>query len=328
MSKKSLASESSASAVSGGEIRRSREADPSDAPTRNQPEGEVPEQISGEATPPAPLADEQVARLLQRMNALPEPTMRLNALVETLQSADDDLSVTLLAGLLGRAARHPSRDHRGALSMIPGSELTRRVGYERVKALYKIARQRGRDEVCHLFLSGSQRPLDEDLLLQPPKGETLTLGERKALARRLPRQQIERLLRDPDPDVVENLLRNPAITEREVLKVASRRPIHPEVLLRVFGNSKWANRYRVRKALVYNPYTPIEVALTLTTFLLASDLTDLSRDPGTHAWIRDRAKVVLAERRGDPRGPEPEASARRGDQVLRSEPVEEDPESS
>src|SRR6185369_13973739 len=97
-----------------------------------------------------------------------------------------------------------------------------------------------------------------------------------------PRQQIERLLRDPDPAVVENLLNNPVMTEREVLRVASRRPVHPEVLLRVFANRKWAMRYRVRKALVYNPYTPTQVALSLVTFLQTTDLRDIARDPGVH----------------------------------------------
>jgi len=236
-------------------------------------------------------------RLLARLKALPEQAMRLAVLSEAVEQLGDEDAVDVLAGLLARASRRPTRDHRGALALIPGEELARRLGYQRVSTLYRAARARGLLEVCQLFLAAGMQPTEGEALLAPPRGETLTLGERKALARRLPRQRIDRLLADPNPDVVENLLRNPAMTEREVLRVASRRPVHPEVLLRVFANPRWSNRYRVRKALVYNPNTPIQIALTLVTFLQGGDLSILARDPGVHALIRERARLVLARRR-------------------------------
>ena len=248
----------------------------------------------GSADPRSP---SPVDRVLSRLNALPEPLMRLASLAEEVAAASDEEAVELLAALIERAALRPSRDHRGALALIPGDELASRLGYERVAKLYRLARFRELTDVCQLFLAGAGKAADESVLLQPPRGETLTLGERRALARRLPRQQIERLLRDPDPNVVENLLNNPVMTEREVLRVASRRPVHPDVLMRVFAHRKWSNRYRVRKALIYNPNTPIQVALTLVTFLQGQDLRALARDPGVHAWIRDRAKLVLGKRK-------------------------------
>jgi hypothetical protein len=254
---------------------------------------------------PADSAGQRVERLLARMNALPEPAMRLAVLAEEVVEANDDVAVELLAGLIARAARRPTRDHRGALALIPGEELARRLGYVRVSQLYRAARLRGHTEVCQLFLAAGLQPPDGRSLLAPPRGETLTLGERKALARRLPRQRIDRLLADPNPDVVENLLRNPAMTEREVLRVASRRPVHPDVLLRVFANPRWANRYRVRKALVYNPNTPIQIALTLVTFMQAGDLNVLARDPGVHVLIRERARAVLGRRTGPAEVPPP-----------------------
>lgn len=249
----------------------------------------------------------RVERLLARLNALPEQAMRLAVLGEAVDKLDDEAAVELLAELLARASRRPTRDHRGALALIPGEELARRLGYERVSTLYRAARVRGLLEVCQLFLAAGMQPADGEALLAPPRGETLTLGERKALARRLPRQRIDRLLADPNPDVVENLLRNPVMTEREVLRVASRRPVHPDVLMRVFANPKWSNRYRVRKALVYNPNTPIQIALTLVTFMQGGDLSILARDPGVHALIRERARLVLARRR-EQQGPRRETS--------------------
>ncbi len=266
--------------------------------------------------------EDAVDRLLTRLKAFPESAMRLAVLTDEIATAADGDAVELLAGLMARAARRPSADHQGALALIPGEELARRLGYERVSRLYGEARTRGLVEVCQLFLAAGMRPNDPALLLAPPRGETLTLGERKALARRLPRQKIDRLLADPNPDVVENLLRNPAMTEREVLRVTSRRPVHPEVLLRVFANPRWSNRYRVRKALVYNPNTPIQVALTLVTFLAGGDLAILGRDPGVHALIRERARTVMRSRQARAKTPTNEASTSSGANAEAQEGLE------
>ena len=73
-------------------------------------------------------------------------------------------------------------------------------------------------------------------------GRTLTLGERRALARKPSVQSIESLLLDPDPRVLKHLLQNPRITENLVLKVTSARPQKPQILLMVFEHNVWGNR--------------------------------------------------------------------------------------
>jgi hypothetical protein len=99
-------------------------------------------------------------RILARLNALPEQAMRLAVLSEEVEQLDDGDAVELLGGLLARAARRPTRDHRGALALIPGEELARRLGYERVSALYRAARLRGLLEVCQLFLAAGMQPVE------------------------------------------------------------------------------------------------------------------------------------------------------------------------
>ena len=74
-------------------------------------------------------------------------------------------------------------------------------------------------------------------------------------------------------------------------------------LERLFRHPRWSHRYRVRKALVYNPYTPVNAALALLPFLNAVDLREVARSGNTHDWVRERAREVLAGRRR--RGPPP-----------------------
>ncbi len=113
---------------------------------------------------------------------------------------------------------------------------------------------------------------DEDRVPDYGRGRPLTLGERKALARRPQRDALERLLRDPHPDVIRQLLANPRVTEDDVLSIAARRPCRPDVLTEIARSVRWASRPRIRVALVLNPDTPLEVASPLTGLLLRHEL--------------------------------------------------------
>ncbi len=104
------------------------------------------------------------------------------------------------------------------------------------------------------------------------KGRTLTLGERKSLARKPDRASIDRLLRDPHPVVIRRLLENPRVTEDDVVRLAARRPALPDVLVEIARTPAWLHRARVRLALILNPDTPPEVAAPLAGLLVRQEL--------------------------------------------------------
>jgi hypothetical protein len=103
------------------------------------------------------------------------------------------------------------------------------------------------------------------------RGRTLSLGERKSIARRNDRNLIARALRDPHPDVIRILLGNPALTEADIVRLCARRPVSTEVLREVFKSPRWIVRYPVKVAMVLNPYTPLDVSLQLAPHLTAPD---------------------------------------------------------
>ncbi|MDF2692060.1 MAG: hypothetical protein K0S65_443 [Labilithrix sp.] len=113
---------------------------------------------------------------------------------------------------------------------------------------------------------------DEDRIPDYGRGRPLTLGERKSLARRPDREMIERLLRDPHPDVIRQLLANPKLTEEDVLSLAARRPCRPDVLTQIARTPRWTHRPRIRIALVLNPDTPLEVNAPLVGLLMRQEL--------------------------------------------------------
>jgi hypothetical protein len=127
----------------------------------------------------------------------------------------------------------------------------------------------------------------------------LTLGHKKAMARaqRDP-DLLARLAAEGDPVVVRELLRNPQLTEDFVVRIASRRPIHPGTLRCLFDSRRWRSRPTVALAIARNPFVETELALKLLPFLGGAELEDLATDGVVHPLVRAVAGRIAAERRG------------------------------
>ena len=127
-------------------------------------------------------------------------------------------------------------------------------------------------------------------------GRTLTLGERKALARRPTRKAMERLLADPHPIVIRTLLQNPKVIEDDVVRLAARRPNDPAVLAVVAASPRWAHRVKVRMAIVLNPDTPPAVAIPMLALLVRPELTLVADTAGLAPALRAAAHDLLMRR--------------------------------
>jgi hypothetical protein len=127
-------------------------------------------------------------------------------------------------------------------------------------------------------------------------GRTLTLGERKALARRPTRKAMEKLLADPHPAVIRTLLQNPKVIEADVIRVAARRPNDPALLAAIAGSPRWAHRVKVRLALVLNPDTAPAVAIPLLALLVRPELKQVTETAGLAPALRAAAHDLLQRR--------------------------------
>jgi hypothetical protein len=131
-------------------------------------------------------------------------------------------------------------------------------------------------------------------------GRTLTLGERKALARRPTRKAMEKLFADPHPMVIRTLLVNPKVVEDDVVRLTARRPVESDVLAEVARSPRWAHRVRVRMAIVLNPDTPLELSIPLLTLLVRPELELVSGSSSLAPTLR-AAALDLLQRRPPPR---------------------------
>ena len=145
------------------------------------------------------------------------------------------------------------------------------------------------------------------LMNPPPKGKKfseydfvegqavhdITLGEKRSLAKGLDKDLLDRIIYDEDPIVIRNILSNPRIIERDVLKIASKRPIKSGILKVISESPKWAARYVVKRALVLNPFTPTGIALGLVNVMQYKDLKLIASSGSLHDEIRNSARDLL-----------------------------------
>lgn len=238
-------------------------------------------------------------RWLKSIPTLREPQLRV-ALV-TNDWATEELDVVAEAlehvALLAEQADPRAREVLAAATPClgdPSSEL-------RVDALREEARTRGFLALERLL---RRRPAPGLSSPDPSQrgaadlraGRALTLGERKALARRQDRYTLDRLLRDPHPHVIRALLANPRVTEDDVVRLAAKRPTYGDVQVEIAKTPRWSIQARVRLALVQNPYTPPAVSVPLLGLLVRSELIQVAQATDVPAVVRAGALELLERR--------------------------------
>lgn len=232
----------------------------------------------------------EVAR---RLAVLPEQPMRVAALCELLLSRDPEAAAWLLDALAtaGRAGGPPYDLSLLAAIELAGSD---RLPYADRRAIFEAAERQGLESCKELLFSNDTGETDEQAAAPRalvPGTRPLTLGERKSLARSWKRDVLERLIADPHVDVVDLLLRNPRLTEDDVLRIATARRASAGVLELILHNRRWNCRRRVRRALLRNPKLPEADGLRLIGLLNRAELRELASDH------RLAASVSLAIRR-------------------------------
>lgn len=233
-------------------------------------------------------------RLAHRLAVLPEATMREIVLAERLAVMAPATAVRILAELQSGATRHRTPEFLVAMATLATS--VERLPYSVRRDLYEAAKEAALEGVARIFFTTAPAHLEP-----PPPGpeqyvpsarRSVTLGERKSLARRGRRDSVTALLRDPDASVIVNLLANPMLTEKDVVAVAARRPARGEILRAIFA-SKWLQRYHVKRALVMNPYSPDDLAVRLAGGLNETDLRLVAADAQLAPGVRAQARALL-----------------------------------
>jgi hypothetical protein len=247
---------------------------------------------------PGPQPARIAGELCRRLAAVGDQEQRARALGEHLAALEPSVIVAILSAIIEAADRREAGADLLVRAMIsPGL----RAFWDERLAMQVVgyARRDGCYDLAGMFLD--LPAMDERLEVPaPPLPKAVAkvpLGVRRALARRNDIGLIERLLGDPDPAVVVNLLNNPRITELEVVRMAARSPVREGVLAAIAQHPRWGLRQRVMVTLAHNPGTPTGITLGLLHLLLDQDLARIASDGRLSEVITSRASALLAGRR-------------------------------
>ena len=237
--------------------------------------------------------------ILRGLTSLPEEKMRLTHLCSRLAPLDPAEIAVLFDIFFTRA---PSGEGTLRLKsiLVDPDGLKDALGAEKYRLTYLASLDMGLKRVSRLLtdLPPKKTGIHGYDKEEEAKMEFISLGQRRAMAKGSIKDTLDRLLSDPDTMVIGYLLDNPRITEREVLKVASKRPNSPKILKLLATHRKWSKRYPVVKAVVNNPYTAPRLAVGLLDFMLTRDLKEISSDKTLHPQLRMGADELANDRLG------------------------------
>jgi hypothetical protein len=267
--------------------------------------------------------DEEIVRLtgrlLQKIVSISTDGLRAKAAGDALQ----EFAPSQAALVLGRLVRL-RRDHPNAELVVAAlaRALARGdVDLEFAEATRACARSRADRFTEALLATGpAAREYDQNQeQFVDRRMRSLTLGERRAMSRSRDIDLLVRLAHDQDRRVIQGLLQNPRLTEREAVIIASRRPTHTSVLEAVLA-SRFGLSPRVRRAVGHNPYAPVALAARAIATLSVPELLQIQRDERLPVATRDQARTLIVGRRTTPaeraRAATPPASEKEVDEAI------------
>jgi hypothetical protein len=106
------------------------------------------------------------------------------------------------------------------------------------------------------------------------------------------------MLKDSNNLVSTSVLKNPRITDPEILNIIKTNTNNEEILRIICRNKEWVKIYQIRKALVQNCKTPLQIAIRFLPTLTDKDLAVLAKSKNISSVISTQArKLILNKKR-------------------------------
>lgn len=103
-------------------------------------------------------------------------------------------------------------------------------------------------------------------------------------------------LKDPNKLVHGAVLKNPRITEGEVLAIAKNKASSDELIRLILLNRDWLKNSMIKTALVTHPKTPLPHALRFMSILTEKDLKVLAKSKGVSQVLVNAARRIISEK--------------------------------
>ncbi len=122
----------------------------------------------------------------------------------------------------------------------------------------------------------------------------LNVSQKVALAIKGNKEARSILVRDMNRVVASAAIRNPRITEQEVVSAAQSRSVSDEVIRIIAASKELTRTYGVKVALVNNPKTPLPTAMRLLTLLRDADVRAVAKSKNVTTAVANQARRLVA----------------------------------
>lgn len=142
-------------------------------------------------------------------------------------------------------------------------------------------------------------PLEEGQRLTMAKTiMKLSVSEKVKLATKGNKEARGILLRDSNRLVALAAIRNPRITDGEVLAQVMNKAVNDDVLREIYGDREYIKQYPIKLGLVKNPKTPQAMSMRFLATLRESDVKNLSRDKNVPNQVQQLARKMMEKKEG------------------------------
>ncbi|HIJ81451.1 MAG TPA: hypothetical protein HPP76_07075 [Desulfuromonadales bacterium] len=145
-----------------------------------------------------------------------------------------------------------------------------------------------------------EEPVDESAEEYQSKyqmAQVMGIGEKIKMALTGDKEWRSILVKDANKLVSGGVLKNPRITEGEVLKLIKAGIQNDEIMRLICANKEWIKSYQMRKALIENCRTPVQNALRYLGTMGEKDLAQFAKSKNITSVISSMAKRLLLSKK-------------------------------
>lgn len=106
------------------------------------------------------------------------------------------------------------------------------------------------------------------------------------------------LIKDTNKLVCTAVLKNPRVTEGEIIKFSQDKNMPDEIIRMIASDKNWTQNYSVKLNLVMNPKTPIQNAIKFLPSLGVKDLSSVAKSKNVSAQLATMARKIMVTRKG------------------------------
>lgn len=137
----------------------------------------------------------------------------------------------------------------------------------------------------------------EEFLSKFKIAQMMGIGEKIKMALSGDKEWRSILVKDSNKLVSGSVIKNPRITESEVLKLIKSGIQNDEIMRLICANKEWIKSYQIRKSLIENSRTPVQNAIRYLATMGEKDLAGFAKSKNVTSVISTMAKRLLLNKK-------------------------------